>query len=247
MSAHLRAQWRTAAHLEVTRLYHVSPTKNRYSILRQGLNSGPRYGYTWGFTDLDLAISKARSKGFSMWGACDVWEIDTRGLRVVPDPHPGWQEEYEGWWIDDHSFAIPKIVIPPSRLKRIDYRQVDDEEWKKEVEQILAEERKTASSSVMYHQSSPKNRESIEREGLLTHRSEGYSFAESNGYPAGVYLIADRDMATRTASGMDVYEVDVSGLDVLPDSPLQEHSYPSWYVPHAIDASRVKLIHEAGS
>lgn len=133
---HLRAQWREAAHIEVTRLYHISPTKNRYDILRSGLNSAPRYGYTWGFTDLDLAISKAMSRGFSMRGASDIWEIDTRGLPVIPDPHPGWVEEYEGWWIDDHSFAIPNIVIPPRRLKRIDYRAAEDEAWAKEFAEL---------------------------------------------------------------------------------------------------------------
>ena len=96
--------------------YHVSPTRNRDAIAREGLRTdamGWDAGFVWFFLDRAVAEQAART---GSWGGVrghhDVWEIDLSGLDVMDDPHPG----FVGAW-GEASRALAQHVAA-ARVKR---------------------------------------------------------------------------------------------------------------------------------
>jgi hypothetical protein len=92
-------------------MYHISPARNRESILANGLRvwDGPS-PYLWLLADPTVAHEKAGQT----WGGSrdnDVWAVDTNGIELQPDPHPGFSDPHH----KANSF-ISTVPIPPERV-----------------------------------------------------------------------------------------------------------------------------------
>jgi hypothetical protein len=94
--------------------YHVAPQENRDSIEQHGLKqSDIDQTHIWMFDDAELANEMGK-KGWGPRGPNDVWEINTEGLQLQPDPHPGWSPPS----LMQHSWAATE-PISPERLRRL--------------------------------------------------------------------------------------------------------------------------------
>lgn len=108
MSAHLRQMWRRTASRTY---YHVSPRRNRASILEHGLRLSDVDGrHIWLFSDLAMAQESAKRSWGGSRGDNDIWQVDVSGAEVLPDPHLGWGDER-----DEVAHVITEVV-PPHRL-----------------------------------------------------------------------------------------------------------------------------------
>ena len=72
------------------RMWHISPRRNRLSILANGLQlSDVDQRHVWLFASREVALRQARQ----VWGGDkhpDLWEVDASGYELLPDPHAGW-------------------------------------------------------------------------------------------------------------------------------------------------------------
>lgn len=99
------------------KLFHVTARRNAEAILEEGLRvdvMGWNTGFVWGFDDLTMATEATKLSWGLSRGDNVIFEIDTIGLTVVPDPHPGWGDER-----DNHSFAVPHS-IEPTRIRLLE-------------------------------------------------------------------------------------------------------------------------------
>jgi hypothetical protein len=92
--------------------YHVTPARNRESIEQHGLRvwDGPS-PYLWLLDSEELAHQVAAKP----WGGSrenDVWAVDTSGLELQPDPHPGIEGMRDRSWVSG-------VPVPPERLSRL--------------------------------------------------------------------------------------------------------------------------------
>jgi len=98
-----------------------------------------------------------------------------------------------------------------------------------------------AKPATLYHVSPAGRRKAILREGLSPAAEPSYPELERRG----VYLWPERDSAwlwTGEQPGeKDVWAVDVSGLEALPDPAIQG----ACYVPHGIPPARLELLHRS--
>ena len=94
------------------RMWHISPRRNRSSILTNGLRlSDVDQRHIWLFAAHDVA----RGQLHQPWGGDrhpDLWEVDTSGYEVLPDPHSGWGDR-------DLNAASRVLLqpIPPERCR----------------------------------------------------------------------------------------------------------------------------------
>lgn len=92
----------------------------------------------------------------------------------------------------------------------------------------------------MYHASSPNNRHGIIKEGLNVDYDQGEGYT-----PRGVYMSPQPS----TSSHEDVWEVNVKGVKLEPDSPSQMREFQdvggSWFSSSSIPSSRLRLHREA--
>lgn len=87
----------------MTTHYHVTATVNVEPILTFGLRTdatGDDYTYVWLFDNPHIARDTARNTRWGGYRDLTVLAVDTTGLDIVDDPHPGW-----GDFRDDHAFA----------------------------------------------------------------------------------------------------------------------------------------------
>jgi hypothetical protein len=102
--------------------YHITPRCNVQRILREGLRTdaaGWDAGYVWLLTDLGAALETARER----WGGFAgkdvvILGVDTRGIELLPDPHPGlpgWRKRYS---VAVASHIAPQRVSTPLRIAR---------------------------------------------------------------------------------------------------------------------------------
>ena len=69
--------------------FHISPARNRASILREGLRlSDSPSKYVW-LLDSRAEALRLAGKRWAASAVNDVYEVDASGLEVIPDPHPG--------------------------------------------------------------------------------------------------------------------------------------------------------------
>lgn len=94
--------------------WHVTSKRNRDGIAAEGLRKdvmGWDTQYVWFFTDRAQADRSARE---GLWGGRqgdnDIWEIDLTGFDVLPDPHPGWNEDRSNRAVD-HSIPADRITL----------------------------------------------------------------------------------------------------------------------------------------
>ena len=94
------------------RMWHISPRRNRHSIRANGLRlSDVDQRHIWVFASYEVERGQSRR----LWGGDrnpDLWEVDTSGYEVLPDPHDGWG--------DRDLNAASRVVlqpIPPERCR----------------------------------------------------------------------------------------------------------------------------------
>jgi hypothetical protein len=89
--------------------YHITARTHVEAILAEGLRTdaeGWDTGYIWFFDCLEVA----RQAAVGTWGGhrdLVILAVDTTGLAVIPDPHPGWGDDR-----DHHAFAVASHVSP---------------------------------------------------------------------------------------------------------------------------------------
>ena len=94
------------------RMWHISPRLNQSSILAYGLQlSDVDQRHIWLFASYEVA----RGQVHRPWGCDrhpDLWEVDTGGYEVLPDPHSGWGDP-------DLNLASRVVLrpIPPERCR----------------------------------------------------------------------------------------------------------------------------------
>lgn len=96
--------------------FHVTGRPNVDAILTEGLRTdaaGFDARYVWLFDDEQVAREAADG---TCWGGHTdlvVLRVDTTGIDVIPDPHPGWGDDR-----DTHAAAVASN-IPADRVEVI--------------------------------------------------------------------------------------------------------------------------------
>lgn len=97
-------------------MYHVSPVRNRDSIMREGLRlwNGPS-PYLWLVNDHPVAQQIAHLQ----WSGSrdnDVWAVDVSDHNVQPDPHPGNPAYKANSYIVDEPVPPHKVRLLSARM-----------------------------------------------------------------------------------------------------------------------------------
>lgn len=153
------------------------------------------------------------------------WKQPPRKLRTVTANSP------EG----DN---MPEHYQPPVGM----YKVLKSDPFAEEMGTL--EKAASVTPKVVYHGSSPENRQSILQHGLLASKSDA---AQLGGH--GVLFFDDK---LDTQKGIDEWEVNVEGLDLEPDDTTDISNNPdweghTWWAYYGdIPPERLKLIHEGG-
>lgn len=105
------------------KIYHVSKSNNRNSILSKGLipqnvefaqiNRTPAIH---GFETMDQARDWAFFFAMDVQEPVDIWQIDVGNLPIQMDPSAEMQEAYDSW--------IIKVPVPPSQIQLLGSEKV---------------------------------------------------------------------------------------------------------------------------
>lgn len=92
-------------------------------------------------------------------------------------------------------------------------------------------------SPILYHESPSENRESILQYGLHQRFSELYEEGEDH---SGMTFLSD--VMPEYSRNFDVWEVDVSGLELWEDSTTEPFPGHNWYCTGSVPPERIKLV-----